>query len=79
MLETEEKLTKDLHMRSEIGDLRPGDEILKEEAQLKDASAFVINGNGTHLTRDGDGWVVPFSQVPTEAKNGVPDAQDTRL
>ncbi|CAN8017134.1 unnamed protein product [Ixodes persulcatus] len=74
-----EKLTKDLHMRSEIGDLRPGDEILKEEAQLKDASAFVINGNGTHLTRDGDGWVVPFSQVPTEAKNGVPDAQDTRL
>lgn len=67
-----EKLTKDLHMRAEMGDLRPADEILKEEAQLKEA----INGNGTHI--NGDGWVVPYSQIVSERKD-KPDAQDTRL
>ncbi|XP_065301934.1 mucin-2-like [Dermacentor albipictus] len=67
-----EKLTKDLHMRAEMGDLRPADEILKEEAQLKDA----LNGNGTHI--NGDGWVVPYSQIVNERKPPG-DAQDTRL
>ncbi|XP_075551282.1 uncharacterized protein LOC142584858 [Dermacentor variabilis] len=67
-----EKLTKDLHMRAEMGDLRPADEILKEEAQLKDA----LNGNGTHI--NGDGWVVPYSQIVSERKPPG-DAQDTRL
>ncbi|KAH8020997.1 hypothetical protein HPB51_011553 [Rhipicephalus microplus] len=67
-----EKLTKDLQMRAEMGDLRPADEILKEEAQLKES----INGNGTHI--NGDGWVVPYSQIVNERKE-KPDAQDTRL
>ncbi|KAL1470519.1 hypothetical protein MTO96_024154 [Rhipicephalus appendiculatus] len=67
-----EKLTKDLQMRAEMGDLRPADEILKEEAQLKES----INGNGTHI--NGDGWVVPYSQIVNERKD-KPDAQDTRL
>lgn len=66
-------------MRAEIGDLRPGEEILKEEAQLKDTAAFIINGNGAHMTKEGDGWVVPFSQVAASDSKGVPDAQDTRL
>lgn len=59
-------------MRAEMGDLRPADEILKEEAQLKES----INGNGTHI--NGDGWVVPYSQIVNERKE-KPDAQDTRL
>ncbi|KAH7937656.1 hypothetical protein HPB49_014235 [Dermacentor silvarum] len=67
-----EKLTKDLQMRAEMGDLRPAEEILKEEAQLKDA----LNGNGTHI--NGDGWVVPYSQIVNERKPPA-DAQDTRL
>lgn len=67
-----EKLTKDVHMRAEMGDLRPADEILKEEAQLKDA----VNGNGTHI--NGDGWVVPYAQIVNERKPPT-DAQDTRL
>lgn len=67
-----EKLTKDLQMRAEMGDLRPGEEILKEEAQLKEA----LNGNGTHI--NGDGWVVPYSQIVSEHKSPA-DAQDTRL
>lgn len=67
-----EKLTKDLQMRAEMGDLRPGEEILKEEAQLKEA----LNGNGTHI--NGDGWVVPYSQIVSEHKSPT-DAQDTRL
>lgn len=67
-----EKLTKDLQMRAEMGDLRPGEEILKEEAQLKEA----LNGNGTHI--NGDGWVVPYSQIVNEHKSPA-DAQDTRL
>lgn len=67
-----EKLTKDLQMRAEMGDLRPGEEILKEEAQLKEA----LNGNGTHI--NGDGWVVPYSQIVSEHKSPA-EAQDTRL
>ncbi|XP_064489333.1 mucin-2-like isoform X2 [Ornithodoros turicata] len=72
-----EKLSKDMALRAEIGDLRPSSEILKEEAQMKDTAA-AINGNGTHLTKENDGWVVPFGQVPVETKNG-PDNQDTKL
>lgn len=67
-----EKLTKDLHMRAEMGDLRPADEILKEEAQLKEG----LNGNGTHI--NGDSWVVPYAQIVNERKSTT-DAQDTRL
>ncbi|KAK8770717.1 hypothetical protein V5799_012818 [Amblyomma americanum] len=67
-----EKLTKDSHMRAEMGDLRPADEILKEEAQLKEG----LNGNGTHI--NGDSWVVPYAQIVSERKSTT-DAQDTRL
>lgn len=72
-----EKLSKDMALKAEIGDLRPGVDILKEEAQMKDTAA-VINGNGTHLTKENDGWVVPYAQVPMELKN-APDNQDTKL